>query len=60
MLQPDGLNAQVEARMAGVLTRWRKYGGVRREAIKAQLERILAKPGLGDNVLEIGKKSLDG
>ena len=60
VLQLDGLNAQVAARMAGAFTRWRKYGGARREAMRAQLERIRAKQGLSDNVLEIVSKSLEG
>jgi len=37
----------------------RKYGASRREQMQAQLKRIMAKPGLSDNVLEIVKRSLE-
>ena len=53
VIQLDGINSQVAARMAGAFTRWRKYGPARRELMQAQLKRVMARPGLSDNVLEI-------
>ncbi len=58
VLQLDGLNAQVAARMVGGFSRWRKYDAQRQAAQRAQLERIVAHPGLSENVFEIASKSL--
>jgi aminopeptidase N len=57
-LRLDGLNAQVAARVADAFTHWRKYDEPRQALMRAQLERILAHPGLSPNVKEIASKSL--
>ena len=58
VLQLDALNPTVAARMADPFTHWRSYDGARQEAIKAQLARLLAAPGLSENTYEIVVKSL--
>ena len=58
VLRLDGSNAQVAARVADAFTHWRKYDQPRQAAMRAQLERILATPGLSANVREIASKSL--
>lgn len=58
VLELDGLNGQVASRMVSAFTKWRKYEPTRQAAMKAQLERIAAKPGLSENVYEIVSKSL--
>ncbi len=58
VLQLDGMNAQVAARMVSAFTRWRKFDADRQALMRAQLERIVAHPGLSDNVMEIASKSL--
>eukprot|EP00898_Chlorokybus_atmophyticus_P001949 jgi/Chlat1/2755/Chrsp187S02941 len=58
VLQLDSLNGQVASRMVSAFTRWRKYGPKRQEQMKAQLQRIMGKQGLTDNVYEIVSKSL--
>ena len=58
VLTLDGLNGQVASRMVTGFTRWKKYDAERQALMKAQLERILAKPGLSENVFEIVSKSL--
>ena len=51
-------NPQVAARMAGVFSRWRKYGPERQILMKAQLERIKNTPGLSKDTLEVVSRSL--
>lgn len=58
--QVDAVNHQVAARMAGVFTTWLQFDLDRQAKIKEQLERILAKEGISDNVFEIAQKSLAG
>ena len=49
---------QVAARMVGCFARWRKYDATRQALMRAQLERIVARPGCSENVFEIASKSL--
>jgi aminopeptidase N len=58
VLELDGLNPQVAARMLTPLGRWRRYGTDRQEKMKAELRRILEKEGLSRDVYEIASKSL--
>jgi aminopeptidase N len=60
VLELDGLNPQVAARMITPLARWRGYEPVRRKAMKGELERVLAHPGLSRDVYEMVQKSLAG
>ena len=58
VLALDGLNPQVAARMVAAFNRWRKYDSGRQALMRAELERILAAPGLSRDVREIVAKAL--
>jgi aminopeptidase N len=58
VLAIDSHNGIVAARLLGPLGRWRRYDPARQALMRAQLERIVAKPGLSKNVFEIASKSL--
>ncbi|MGH6885665.1 MAG: DUF3458 domain-containing protein, partial [Geminicoccales bacterium] len=58
VLALDRRNPQVASRLAQPLGRWRRYDPARSERMRAQLERILAAPGLSRDVYEIASKSL--
>ncbi len=57
-IELDAINPQVAARLLAPLGRWRRYAPTRQEKMKAELERILAAPGLSRDVYEIAAKSL--
>ena len=59
VIELNGINAQVAARMVSPFTRWRKYDAARQALMKAELERIAAVDGLSENVFEIVSKSLE-
>ena len=44
--------------MVGGFTRWRKFDAQRQALMRAQLERLVARPGCSENVFEIASKSL--
>jgi aminopeptidase N len=54
----DRLNPQTAAKLVPPLGRWRRFGEARAELMKAELERILATPGLSRDVFEQASKSL--
>jgi aminopeptidase N len=58
ILAVDRLNPQVAARQVPVLGRWRRFEPQRAELMRAQLERIVATPGLSKDVFEQASKSL--
>jgi aminopeptidase N len=58
ILALDPLNPQVAARIATAFRSWATLEGKRRALAKAQLERILAAPGLSRDLFEIVSKSL--
>ncbi|MGE0237789.1 MAG: aminopeptidase N [Parvibaculaceae bacterium] len=58
ILALDPLNPQVAARMATAFRSWAGLEAKRRSLVKAQLERILAAPGLSRDLFEIASKSL--
>ncbi|MGE0004956.1 MAG: aminopeptidase N [Parvibaculaceae bacterium] len=58
ILALDPLNPQVAARMATAFRSWAGLEAKRRSLAKAQLERILATPGLSRDLFEIASKSL--
>ncbi len=58
ILALDKVNPQVAARLATALRSWASLEAKRRAFAKAQLERILASPGLSRDVYEIASKSL--
>ncbi|TMJ14378.1 MAG: aminopeptidase N [Alphaproteobacteria bacterium] len=58
VLAVDKLNPQTAARLVPPLGRWRRYEEVRSALMKAELERIMAAPGLSKDVFEQVSKSL--
>ncbi|MBK3732590.1 aminopeptidase N [Azospirillum brasilense] len=59
VLRLDPMNPQVAARMVGPFSRLRRYDAPRRALMKAELERIVATPGLSPDVFEVASKSLE-
>jgi aminopeptidase N len=58
VLQIDAFNPSVAARMLGAISRWRKFDTGRQALMQAQLERIVAHPGLSKDAYEVAAKSL--
>jgi len=58
ILAADKLNPQSAARLVPPLGRWRRFEPVRSALMKAELERIVATPGLSKDVFEQASKSL--
>jgi aminopeptidase N len=58
VLELDRRNPQVAARMLSALGRWRRFDEVRQDLMRAQLERVVAAPGLSRDSYEIASKSL--
>ncbi len=58
VLTLDGLNPQVAARMLRIMSRWRRYDPSRQALMKAQFERVLAKPEVSRDLFEIASKSV--
>ncbi len=56
----DPKNPQTAARMIPPLGRWKRFDDARAAMMKAELERILAQPGLSRDVTEQASKSLMG
>jgi len=54
----DRLNPQTAAKLLPPLGRWRRYDPARGEMMRAELERIVATPGLSKDVFEQASKSL--
>jgi len=58
ILALDSLNPQTAARLAARLGRGARYDATRRDLMRAQLERIAARPTLSRDVYEVVSKSL--
>jgi aminopeptidase N len=58
ILAVDRLNPQTAARLVPPLGRWRRFDSARQDLMKAELERIVASPGLSKDVFEQASKSL--
>ena len=58
IIRLNTLNPQIAARMLAPFSRWRRFDPARQELMKAELERILAEPGLARDVYELAVKSL--
>jgi len=58
ILKVDSLNPQTAARLVPALGRWRRFDEARQALMRAELERIVATPGLSKDVLEQASKSL--
>jgi aminopeptidase N len=54
----DTVNPQIAARLVTAMGNWRRYDAARRELMKAELERILARETLSHNTYEMASKSL--
>lgn len=55
----DPLNPQTAARLVPPLGRWKRFDDARGALMRAELNRILARPGLSKDVTEQAGKSLD-
>jgi aminopeptidase N len=53
VIELDALNPQVAARIVAAFNSWTRHDPARRRLMKAQLERIVASPGLSGDVSEI-------
>ena len=58
ILAVDGFNPAVAAKLVDALGGWRRYAASYGLAMKAELERIRAHPGLSRNVLELVSRAL--
>jgi aminopeptidase N len=58
ILAVDRLNPQTAAKLVPPLGRWRRFGPARQALMKAELQRIVATPGLSKDVMEQASKSL--
>jgi aminopeptidase N len=58
ILQLDPINPQTAAKLLPPLGRWRRFDEDRQSLMRAELERILAAPGLSKDVYEQASKSL--
>jgi aminopeptidase N len=58
VIELDGFNPQVAARMVTAFNRWKRYDTGRKALMKKQLQRIADKDGLSGDVAEIVKHAL--
>ncbi len=58
IVKADAINPQVTARLVPPLGRWRRFEAGRAALMRAELERIVATPGLSKDVFEQASKSL--
>ena len=58
VIELDGLNPQVAARMASAFNRWKRYDEDRKTLMKMQLQRIAAADNLSGDVSEIVNNAL--
>jgi len=54
----DSINPQTAARMAAAFETWRRYDASRQLLMRAELEAIVARPGLSTNLYEVATKML--
>ncbi len=57
IIRLDPVNAQVAARLVSPLGQWRRFDAARREAMQAELRRILATSGLSRNTHEMAARA---
>jgi len=58
VLQLDGINPQIAARLAKVFSRWRRYDSRRQSLMREALTRIAEREGLSADVFEVVSNSL--
>ncbi|GAB4284898.1 MAG: aminopeptidase N [Roseovarius sp.] len=56
LIRLDPVNPQTAARMCAAFETWRRYDAARQEMIAAQLDRILATPGLSRDMTEMATR----
>ena len=59
VIELDGINPQVAARLVQPLGRWQRFDSDRQIAMKSCLQRILETSGLSRDVFEIASKSIN-
>ena len=60
VVEIDAFNPHVASRLLGRFARWRSYDPGRKGLMRAELERVLAHPGLSKGCYEVAEKSLAG
>ncbi|MFI9652849.1 aminopeptidase N [Guyparkeria halopsychrophila] len=58
IIEIDGFNPQIAARMATVFSRWRRYDGGRADRMRGELERMLDRADCSPDLAEIAGKAL--
>jgi len=58
IIELDGLNPQIAARLMGIFGRWRRYDDQRQALMKEEIERVLSMADLSRNSREVATKSL--
>lgn len=58
VIELNGINPQIAARLLGPMREWRRYTQDRQEKMKQSLQRIVDTPKLSPDVFEIASKSL--
>ena len=58
ILDIDARNPSLSARFVGLFNQWKRYDNKRQQLMRAQIERIVAKPGISPGAYEIGSKAL--
>ena len=58
IIEVDGFNPQISARMATVFSRWRRFDGSRADLMKEQMRRMLERPDCSTDLAEIVGKAL--
>jgi aminopeptidase N len=58
VLMADGFNPNVAARLVEPLGQWTRYAPELGALMRAELERVIASPGLSKNVFEVASKAL--
>ncbi|MDG4867475.1 aminopeptidase N [Guyparkeria sp. 1SP6A2] len=58
IVEIDGFNPQIAARMATVFSRWRRYDGARADHMRAELERMIGRKDCSTDLAEIVGKAL--
>lgn len=58
LLDIDGRNPSLASRLVSFFNQWKRFDPKRQALMKAELERVVAKPGLSNGVFEIASKAL--
>ncbi|MCU7877337.1 MAG: aminopeptidase N [Candidatus Thiodiazotropha sp. (ex Lucinoma borealis)] len=60
VLELDGLNPQIAARLMRIMSRWRRYDDERQALMHAEFERVLSHTNISKDLFEIATKCLAG